>query len=275
MKVVDKVSISYKYQSEVKDKYLKNTKPKNKNRYAIITGAHGNNMCASIGNNIEFYNNAWLDVKPVGNNQLNNPHSDFFQLDVTDETAVESVFKKLKENKPDTIIIGHGDMQLKWFEDYSFGEYEHLINTNLTSHLKIIKLFIDMTIEYKFAKYIIIIGSMGYDNVLNGSTPYCVAKAGLAMLVRCLAWELAPKNYNVMGIHPSNTQDTPMTEKTISEIMKFRNVNHESAEKYWGAICPRDQFLTKKEIYELVIFFLGGKCNYLSGANIELGGGQR
>jgi NAD(P)-dependent dehydrogenase (short-subunit alcohol dehydrogenase family) len=49
---------------------------------------------------------------------------------------------------------------------------------------------------------IINIASIGSFRVLPGVTPYCISKAGLAMMTQCLAREWARKGINVNAICP-------------------------------------------------------------------------
>lgn len=254
-----------------KERYLNdNIKAK---RYAGIIGAHKynkyngqSNICwevavllANNGIQVKIY-----DRKKDKNHDL---------AGINGDPNIVRIASELSGS--DILVVGHGDMDLKWFEDYTFNDFEYSINENVLSQMKLVKEWVKNTIDAPYKKYIVLIGSMAYDNVLNGSIPYMVGKAGLSMLVRGLAWELAPKNYNVIGVHPSNTLDTPMTDKTIEKITQFRNIDRAEAENYWGAILPKEKFLTKDEISELINFFVSGKCDYLSGSNIELRGGQR
>ena len=116
---------------------------------------------------------------------------------------------------------------------------------------------------------------MAYNHPLNGSAVYCASKAGLAMLMKCLAWELAPKGYDVYTIHPSNVEDTPMSDDTIDGLRRYRNMTLPEAEAYWGDSPIRDEILTKWEIADLVRTLLSPNTGYLSGAQLELSGGQR
>jgi NAD(P)-dependent dehydrogenase (short-subunit alcohol dehydrogenase family) len=95
------------------------------------------------------------------------------------------------------------------------------------------------------------------------------------MLTRCLAWELAPKGYDVYCIHPSNVEDAPMSEETIQGLMAYRGLTRTVAERYWSDTVLRDHQLTKDEITFMVKTLLRAEAGYLSGSNIELAGGAR
>jgi len=174
-----------------------------------------------------------------------------------------------------TIVLCNGYTHLDWIENQPDKEIIESVFVNLSVSMLAAKHFVQNTINNPWPKYIVFIGSMAYRNVLNGSAPYCAAKAGLAHFARCIAYELAPKNYNVFCVHPSNTEGTPMTEKTIQELQRYRNLTREQAEQYWGTGLPRNVWLQPTDIAELVAFLVSGKADYMSGGNIDLTGGQR
>lgn len=178
-------------------------------------------------------------------------------------------------NDWDALICCHGVMDLNWFENADARKVRQIFDVNLTGSYLIAQEFVRATINSANRKKIVFMGSMAYTKVLNGSAAYCASKAGLAMLTRCLAWELAPKGYDVYCVHPSNVENAPMSEQTIQELMRFRNLNRAQAEAYWSDSVIRDHQLTKEEISWTVQMLLRGEAGFMSGSNIELAGGAR
>jgi NAD(P)-dependent dehydrogenase (short-subunit alcohol dehydrogenase family) len=175
----------------------------------------------------------------------------------------------------DTLVLCNGSTHLDWIEKQPEHKILQVMNDCLYTSITETKHFVNDTIEAPGPKYIVYIGSMAYNHVLNGSAVYCAAKAGLAHFAKCLAWVLAPKNYNVFCVHPSNTEHTPMTEETIKGLMRYRNLDRQAAEAYWGASLPRANWLQRWDIAEVVSFLVRGHADYMSGSQIELAGGQR
>lgn len=173
------------------------------------------------------------------------------------------------------LVVCTGFTHLDWFEDVDSFDLEETFTSNVIGPFLYAQKFVRQHISDEFKHNIIFIGSMAYNKVLNGSSAYCASKAALAHLTRCLAWELAPKGFNVFCVHPSNTEDSPMSEKTIEGLMRYRHLTREEAEQYWSAGNPRNEFLTKDEIAHVVHTLLLPQSAYLSGSNIELAGGQR
>jgi NAD(P)-dependent dehydrogenase (short-subunit alcohol dehydrogenase family) len=173
------------------------------------------------------------------------------------------------------LVMCHGYTYMDWLENISDEEIQKIIDVNLFGSIRLIKQFVRHTIDEPYRKKIISIGSMAHNKILNGSAAYCASKAGLNMFIRCAAWELAPKGYDVYIIHPSNVVDTPMARDTIKHLMRYRNLTEIEANAYWSANNPRETFLTKEEIVRHVEYILRNDVEYLSGCPIELAGGQR
>lgn len=173
------------------------------------------------------------------------------------------------------LVMTHGINALDWFEEQSAEKMAKIIEVNLTGSLYVSHAFVQQTLPKRYRKTIISIGSMAYKSVLNGSAAYCASKAGLAHLMKCLAFELGPKGYDVYSIHPSNIEGSPMTEETIEGLMRYRNLSREEAIAYWSEGSFRSSPLSTQEIADLCVSLVRGEYPYLSGSNIELAGGMR
>lgn len=176
-----------------------------------------------------------------------------------------------------SLVLCQGVTHLDWIEDAPLHKIVEIIKVNLTGSILAAQTYIQASMDSPYRKSIIFIGSMAHRAVLNGSAAYCASKAGLNHFAKCLAWELAPKGYDVFCINPSNTEGTPMTADTIEGLMRYRHLSKEAATAYWGASLPREHWLQKEEIAKLVAFLLSsdGRGGYLSGAPLDLAGGQR
>ena len=249
---MSKETISNNYLQETKEKYLYNQVP-TFNHVLVVGSNRIDNIGAEIATGLR---RASYTTKEV-------------DRDDWEQTLLD------KSNEFTAIVLANGSTHLDWIEDYPIGQIGRIINDCLTTSILATRYFVNATIDILSPKYIIYIGSMAYNHVLNGSSIYCAAKAGLAHFSRCMAWELAPKNYNVYCIHPSNVEGTPMTEETIKGLMRYRGIDRKAAIEYWNTGSPRRYMLQAKDIANIVEFLMSGKAGYVSGSQIELGGGQR
>lgn len=192
-------------------------------------------------------------------------------------TVDHSLTKHLQEGDrtPDTLVLCNGHTHMDWIEDYSPVEVWRVINHSLIGSIKATTEFVKETIEDPWHKHIVYIGSMAAKGVLNASAPYCAAKAGLQHFVKCMGWELTPKGYSVFVVNPSNTEGTPMTERTIRLIEQYRNMSRPEAEAYWASINLKDRWLAPVDIADTVAYLVSGRAAYQSGTAIDLSGGQR
>lgn len=175
----------------------------------------------------------------------------------------------------DTLIMCHGEVHLDWFEDAPLDRVKAIFDVNLFGSYNMAQAFVQESIGLDVRKRIVMIGSMAHRAVLNGSSAYCASKAGLAHLARCMAWELAPKGYDVYCVHPSNTLGAPMSEATIIGLMRYRGLGREEAEAYWNDSPIRTNTLTPEDIAEVVKSLIDNKSGYMSGSQVELAGGLR
>lgn len=173
------------------------------------------------------------------------------------------------------LIMSHGAMHLDWIGEMKEEEIKRVIDVNLYGTINLVNAFVKATISSPFRKKILSIGSMAYRTVLNGSSPYCAAKAGVAQFIRCTAFELAPKGYDVYCIHPSNVDGTPMANETIGQLERFRSLSHIEARAYWASNYLRGRSLTAGEIADLAVYLIEGDKGFLSGSQFDMTGGQR
>ena len=90
-----------------------------------------------------------------------------------------------------------------WDTPITEDDWHLTLNTNLTSALLFAQAVVPYMIKQKKGK-IINISSNSSDIAPPYWSAYCVSKAGLNMLTRCLATELAPYKINVNAIGPGD-----------------------------------------------------------------------
>jgi len=232
----------------------------------MILGAHSGNIGGEIYEHLtraDYYANVCMVDNAVEEGVLT------FDLRETHPTL-----SKLYADT-DALIMCQGRTHLDWIERQSIDNIHDQLTDSLYTHMVQTREFVEASIYRPYKKQIIYVGSMAYRQVLNGSSIYCAAKAGLNMFARCMAWELAPKGYDVYILHPGNVADSPMAESTINQLCRYRGITRQEAERYWNTGNPRTTILTKHDIAVLVEEILDNKMMYAAGNPIDLTGGQR
>jgi gluconate 5-dehydrogenase len=152
---------------------------------------------------------------------------------------------------------------LGWNTQLSEQEWHQVIDTNLTSAFLFAQAVAPHMIRQKKGKIINI--SSNSDNLAPPYfSAYCVSKAGLSMLTRCLASELAPFNICVNAIGPGHIP-TPMTAK-VHENPDLRRRMLETV--------PLGREGQPREIGLLVIYLASAASDYMTGEVLYLDGGQ-
>ena len=98
---------------------------------------------------------------------------------------------------------------------------------------------------------------------MPGSAEYSVSKAGVWMLTRCLALELAPHGIRVNTVAPG-VIDTPMAVGLTSD---------EARRSQFERVVPLGRLGTAEDIAEASLFLLSAQSDYITGQIIHPDGG--
>ncbi len=125
-------------------------------------------------------------------------------LDVTDEKAIAPAVDAAERalGPVDILVNNAGLSVLGLAVELSAADFDMVMATNLRGPFLLATEVGRRLIAAKREGRIINIASIGAFRVLPGTTPYCVSKAGLAMMTQCLAREWARKGINVNALCP-------------------------------------------------------------------------
>ena len=110
---------------------------------------------------------------------------------------------------------------------------------------------------------IINIGSISGSVPFKGVADYCVSKAGVWMLTKVLAQELAPHQIRVNAVGPG-TVDTPMSAALLADAV----TRHAMLE-----MTPLKRFAKPEEIANAVVFLAGEEAGFITGEILFVDGG--
>jgi NAD(P)-dependent dehydrogenase (short-subunit alcohol dehydrogenase family) len=189
--------------------------------------------------------------------------------DVADEAAVGPAVAALAEalGGLDGVVNAAGMDLLKPFDEMSASEWERVIAVNLSGPCQVCRAAL-AALKQAGRGTVVNIASGAALRPLEGRTAYCAAKAGLVMLSKTLAVDLAPYNVRVNAICPGII-DTPM----------FRA-------SYQGAPDPQASFAKIMERYVIkrvghpadiayaALYLTSEESAYVTGVALAVDGGR-
>jgi len=187
------------------------------------------------------------------------------QVDVSKERAVNFLIKKSLEkfNKVDILINNAGIMLRTRLQNISLEEWEKIMKVNLTGPFLLIKALLPIMKKNSYGRIINISSSAGRSVSTLGGPHYTASKAGLLGLTRAAAKELAAYGITVNAVCPGLI-DTQMVRKTTkkAELKAFLNS------------FPIQRLGLPEEIGDLVVFLCSERASYITGASIDINGGD-
>jgi 3-oxoacyl-[acyl-carrier protein] reductase len=236
-------------------------------KVALITGSGkrlGKEIALSLANNgftvIVNYNKSQKEANSLISKIVKNKNNGIaIKADVTKKNEVENLFKSIikKFGRIDVLINNAAIFEKVRFEDLNEKVWDKSIDTNLKSCFLCSKEFFRYTKKQKNGRIINISSTGGYRPFKN-YLPYCVSKAGLIMLTKCLAKELAP-NILVNSIAPGLIQFSEKEE----DLQKILNIDK----------IPLKRYAKPEEITELVLYLVNSGT-YITGHTFIVDGGK-
>lgn len=125
-------------------------------------------------------------------------------LDVTDAAQIAPAFNKAEATLgPIDILVNNAGMSVNGpIADISVADFDAVMSTNLRAPFLMAQEIGRRMIARGKGGRIVNISSITAFRVLQGSAPYCISKAGVAMMTQCLAREWARYDINVNAICP-------------------------------------------------------------------------
>jgi NAD(P)-dependent dehydrogenase (short-subunit alcohol dehydrogenase family) len=187
------------------------------------------------------------------------------QADVTDPASLESMVARAEEKfgRVDILVNNAGIMFRTRILDIAVDEWEKTLQVNLTGPFLCTQAVLPGMKERGFGRIVNISSSAGRSVSTLGGAHYTSSKAGLLGLTRAVAKEVAPFGVTVNAICPGLI-DTEMARKTTSrkELQDFLDS------------FPISRIGTPEEVGDLVVFLCSEKAAYITGAAIDINGGD-
>ena len=183
------------------------------------------------------------------------------RAELTDPTAAK---KAAEQALPiDLLINCAGVVILEPFLDTTIENFNETINVNVRAMMIVSQIVARNMIERKSGGAIVNISSVANILAFQDHTTYCISKAGVDQLTRCMALELGPHKIRTNAIAPVVTM-TPLGRKAWSDPEKQAAMLSK---------IPLGRFNEPIDVANAVILLLSDQAGMLNGVIVPVDGG--
>lgn len=184
-------------------------------------------------------------------------------VNVADQPSVEAMVK--------AVVTAHGRIDVLMnnagvggnipFLETSLADWNRIVGINLTGAFMVAQAVAREMVRTGGGK-IVNIASLSGQRGGNGRAAYGAAKAGLDLLTKVMAVELAPHGINVNNIAPGAIE---------TEMAKFA---HDAATRAaYNYLIPMTRYGTPDEIADAAVFLSSDEARYVHGHTLNVDGG--
>jgi len=216
----------------------------------------------ALGRNQSALSELEVSVRNAGGEPLT------IAVDVTNDTQVHHAVDETinKFGRLDVLVNAAGHISTGSIEETSLSAWDAMMNVNLRAVFQLMQLAAPHLIKTK--GNIVNVSSVTGLRSFPGVLAYCVSKAGVDQLTRCVALELAAKGVRVNAVNPG---------VVITEIHKRGGMSEEAYANFLEhskTTHPLGRVGDPKEIAELVFYLASEKASWITGATYQIDGGR-
>lgn len=212
------------------------------------------------------------DIRPPDEAQARLPElgggeaAPYVQVDVRQRSSVEALFFALDDlhMQPDTVICNAGVVHNAPFLEVNERDWEQTLTVNLTGCFHVGQLAARRMVAAGIRGRILMTGSWVQDIPWVDGTSYCTAKAGVKMLARCMARDLAPHGIRVNVIAPGIV-NAGLSRRVMDEDPLFR--------QRALRVIPLGELQTADQVAQAVLWACLPASDYMTGATLLIDGG--
>ncbi|MFE1599305.1 SDR family NAD(P)-dependent oxidoreductase [Methylobacterium sp. ID0610] len=186
-------------------------------------------------------------------------------VDVADPASIAAMIEAIlaRHGRLDILVNNAGVGGNTPFLETRLEDWNRIIGINLTGAFLVAQACAREMVKGGGGK-IVNIASLSGQRGGNGRAAYGSAKAGLELLTKVMAVELAEHNINVNNIAPGAIE---------TEMAKFA---HDAATRAaYGYLIPMTRYGTPEEIADAAVFLCSDEARYVQGHTLNVDGGFR
>jgi len=160
------------------------------------------------------------------------------KLDMTDHTGI-AAFAASLGGRPVDILLNNAGIGRPHppFGETDYANWRRILETNLIGPMKLVETLVENVAASELKMMAFVSSRMGSIalNQSGGSYAYRSSKAGLNMLVKGLAIDLAPRHISVIALHPGWAATEPGGRVPVEEsVAGMRGVIHRAGRHHTG-----------------------------------------
>ena len=188
------------------------------------------------------------------------------QADVSSRAEVQRAVKSAWDEfgRLDVCMCNAGISMNVPFLEYTVDQWNQHMDVNLNGYFHVTQEVAKRWVDDGTKGKIIFTGSWVQDVPYKLIAPYCVSKAGVWMLARCAALELAPHGITVNAIAPGIVE-AGLTARELRDFPEFR--------EEFMSLIPLGRIQQAEDVADVVGFLVSDASNYLTGTTITCDGG--
>jgi NAD(P)-dependent dehydrogenase (short-subunit alcohol dehydrogenase family) len=195
------------------------------------------------------------------------------RCDVTDPESVRAACAEAERalGPAEILVNGAGEAIAAPFTKTDLELWERLLRVNLTSAFLVTKQVLPGMTSRGRGRVVNIASVSGLQGAAYISA-YTAAKHGLVGFTRALSQEVAKSGVTVNAVCPGYV-DTPMTDRSVANMVAKTGMSDESARAWISARSPQDRMMTPEEVASLVLYLVSDEARGVNGQAITLDGG--
>lgn len=188
--------------------------------------------------------------------------------DLNNETDTKNVLESTIKHygKLDVLVNNAGILEAGSIEHTSLEQYDRMFNTNVRSVFHLTMLAIPHLSETK--GNIVNVSSVNGIRAFPGVLSYCMSKAAVDQMTRCVALDVASKQIRVNSVNPG---------VIVTDLQKRGGMNEETYIKFLQHSKETHALGRPGEAHEVaraIAFLASDDASFITGANLPVDGGR-